>query len=306
MIMSCQSCLQLQMPPRFLLPRLPLAPIFKRSIKSISKPTQNPYNRGGGLPRLETSIDAALERRRASTPLRTGALAIKRGMSAFYDPDTGHRHACTIVQMDRVQVVSHKRRPTSAYWAVQMGAGHKLASNVTRPMLGHFSENGVSPKRHLVEFKVSGRRGLLKIGTVISAGWFKEGQYIDAKANCKGKGFAGGMKRHGFHGQDRSHGVSLTHRSMGSAGGSQGSGSRVLPGKKMAGRMGGQQVTVQNVKVIKVDDDKGMLVLHGRNEQSKGVRRPANEAQAVYQGQTGVWSRFPTPSRSHGRMCLVE
>ena len=114
-----------------------------------------------------------------------------------------------------------------------------------------------------MEFPVKDQSGLLGIGTMIGASWFQEGQYVDARANCKGKGFAGGMKKHGFRGQDASHGVSLTHRSMGSAGQSQGGGSRVYPGKKMAGRMGGQQVTVQNSKVLKVDDENGLVVLNG-------------------------------------------
>ena len=87
---------------------------------------------------------------------------------------------------------------------------------------------------------------------------------MDARANCRGMGFAGGMKRWGFGGQPASHGVSLTHRSMGSAGQSQGGGSRVLPGKKMAGRMGGQRVTVQNVKVLKVDEPNGLVILNGK------------------------------------------
>lgn len=98
---------------------------------------------------------------------------------------------------------------------------------------------------------------------MINADWFQEGQFVDTKSNCRGMGFAGVMKRHGFHGQDRSHGVSLKHRSMGSSGPGQGGGSRVYPGKKMAGRMGGQQVTIQNVKVLKVDEEKGILVLNG-------------------------------------------
>lgn len=185
-------------------------------------------------------------------------------MTAFFDKETGQRQACTLVQMDRVQVVSHKKRPLNTYWAVQVGAGHKLADNVTRPELGHFTTNGVSPKRYLEEFRVRDESGLLAIGTTITAAWFKEGQYVDARANCKGKGFAGGMKRHGFKGQPASHGVSLTHRSMGSAGGSQGSGSRVHPGKKMPGRMGGQQVTQQSVKIFHVDEDRGILVLNGQ------------------------------------------
>ena len=166
--------------------------------------------------------------------------------------------------MDRVQVVSTKTRQKNGYYAVQVGCGWKHPSNVTRPQLGHFALHGVSPKRHLVEFKVKDEHGLLGVGEMIKATWFQEGQFVDARANCRGMGFAGGMKRHGFHGQPASHGVSLTHRSMGSAGQSQGGGSRVYPGKKMPGRMGGQQVTTQNVKVLQVDEEKGIVVLNGR------------------------------------------
>ena len=180
----------------------------------------------------------------------------------MYDPD-GRRFPCTVVQMDRVQVVAHKTREQNGYFAVQVGSGWKHPSNVTRPLLGHFAEHKVSPKRDLVEFKVQDESGLLDIGKTIGAFWFQEGQYVDARANSRGMGFAGGMKRHGFSGQPASHGTSLTHRAMGSAGQSQGGGSRVYPGKKMAGRMGGHQVTTQNVRVVKVDDAKGLIVLHG-------------------------------------------
>ena len=181
----------------------------------------------------------------------------------MYDLETGRRYPCTVLQMDRVQVVSHKTRKQNGYYAVQVGSGWKHPSNVTRPLLGHYAVNKVSPKRHMVEFKVRDERGLLGIGEMIGATWFQEGQFVDARANCRGMGFAGGMKRHGFHGQPASHGVSLTHRAMGSAGQSQGGGSRVYPGKKMPGRMGGQQVTTQNVKVMKVDGEKGLVVLNG-------------------------------------------
>ena len=184
-------------------------------------------------------------------------------MSAVYDTETGSRAAVTIVQMDRVQVISHKTRRKHGYWACQVGSGYKDPANVTKPLLGHFTGQGVSPKRHVVEFRVRDEKGLLGIGETITASWFQEGQYVDARANSRGMGFTGGMKRHGFKGQARSHGVSLTHRSMGSSGGGQGSGSRVLPGKRMAGRMGGNQCTVQNVRVVKVDDEKGLVVLNG-------------------------------------------
>jgi len=255
--------LSLQLPPSFLIPSLSLSHVAKRGIRSLTPPRPNRFNRSQDLPLLESTTAAALKRKEYTIPLRTGVLGIKKGMSAIYDPETGRRYACTVVQMDRVQVVAHKTRQRNGYFAVQVGCGWKHPSNVTRPLLGHFAEHGVSPKRHLVEFMVRDETGLLGIGETIGASWFQEGQFVDARANCRGMGFAGGMKRHGFSGQPASHGVSLTHRAMGSAGQSQGGGSRVYPGKKMAGRMGGQQVTVQNVKVLKVDDENGLVVLNG-------------------------------------------
>ena len=280
--MSKPCTLYLQLPPTFLLPRVFLSAAKKRTIKSISKPRQTRFNKGDGLPQLGSSTESALQRKAYTTPLRTGALGIKRGMSAMYDTDTGKRHACTVVQMDRVQVVAHKRKEKHGYYAVQVGLGWKHPSNVTRPMLGHFAEQGVSPKRHLVEFKVRNENGLLGVGEHIGPNWFQEGQFVDVRANSRGMGFAGGMKRHGFKGQPASHGISLTHRSMGSAGQSQGGGSRVLPGKRMPGRMGGEQVTVQNLKVMRVDDEKGVVVLNGRYLHTFLPIRPANSPDRLH------------------------
>ena len=184
-------------------------------------------------------------------------------MTAIYDPETGKRTPCTVLQFDRVQVVSHKTREKHGYFAVQVGAGYKHPTNVTRPLLGHYAGAEVSPKRFLTEFRVKNHEGLLGVGEVINPDWFLEGQFVDARANCRGMGFEGGMKRWGFKGQPASHGNSKNHRTMGSSGGSQGSGSRVLPGKKMPGNMGGQQVTVQSTKVLKVDPEMGVVVLNG-------------------------------------------
>lgn len=262
--MAMKACkITSQFPPAFLAPRLLQRHVQNRGIKSISSPRPNRFNRGQNLPLLESTTAAALKRKEYTTPLRTGALGIKKGMTATYDITTGRRHPCTVIQLDRVQVVSHKTRAKNGYFAVQIGCGWKRPSNVTRALLGHYAGHGVSPKKHVVEFKVRDETGLLGIGQTIGASWFQEGQYVDARANCRGMGFAGGMKRHGFKGQDASHGASLSHRSMGSAGQSQGGGSRILPGKRMAGRMGGQQVTTQNVKVLRVDEEKGLLVLNG-------------------------------------------
>jgi large subunit ribosomal protein L3 len=196
-------------------------------------------------------------------PLRTGALAIKKGMTGMYDPETAKRIPCTVLQLDRCQVISHKRRDKHGYWAVQVGSGTKEARNVTRPERGHFAAQEVSLKRHLAEFRVKNEDGLPEVGSVITADLFQEGQFVDARAVTRGMGFAGGMKRWGWSGQPASHGTSLTHRAMGSAGGSQGSGSRVIPGKKMPGRMGGEMHTVQNLKIMKVDAENGIVVVHG-------------------------------------------
>jgi large subunit ribosomal protein L3 len=183
----------LSLPPSFLAPDAsPFLPrSSKRFIRSTFKPRPSRFNHGAGLPVLESSSTAALKRREGNFPLRTGALAIKKGMTAMYDPETGKRTPCTVLQMDRVEVVSHKTRQRHGYWAVQVGCGWKHATNVTRPMLGHFAIQGISPKRHLAEFRVRDEKGLLDVGKTIGATWFQVGQYVDTRSNCKGKGFAG-------------------------------------------------------------------------------------------------------------------
>lgn len=182
----------------------------------------------------------------------------------MYDPTTGKRTACTVLQLDRNVVVAHKTRDKHGYWAVQIGAGQREPRNVTKPMLGHFAAAQVDPKRYVAEFKVKDKQGLqVPVGQVLGATWFTPGQWVDVRGISRGMGFAGGMKRHGFGGQPASHGQSLMHRGMGSAGGSQGSGSRVLPGKRMPGKMGNESVTVKNLKVLQVDDSNGIVVLNG-------------------------------------------
>lgn len=113
-------------------------------------------------------------------------------MTSIYEPETGKRTACTVLQLDRNEVVAHKRRDINGYWAVQIGAGQKEARNVTRPMLGHFAGAGVSPKRWVVEFKVRDEEGLgVSVGEMVGAGWFTKGQWVDVKAISRGMGFAG-------------------------------------------------------------------------------------------------------------------
>ncbi|KAJ5715003.1 Translation elongation/initiation factor/Ribosomal beta-barrel [Penicillium malachiteum] len=258
-------------------------------IKSLNTPKPSRFSIGPGLPVLESTSTAALRRKAFSLPLRTGAVAIKKGMTAIFDPETGKRTSCTVLQLDRVEVLSHKTRQKHGYFAVQVGAGWRHPSNVTKAMLGHFAANGLSPKRDIFEFRVKDESGLLPVGESIPASWFQLGQYVDARSNTKGKGFAGVMKRHGFGGQDRSHGVSLTHRSMGSAGPSQGGGSRVYPGKKMAGNMGNNQNTLQNLKVLQVDVEAGIVVVSG------SVSGPKGCVVRIQDAVKKPWPEVPTP-----------
>lgn len=161
-----------------------------RSIVEHPSPTDR-FNRGPHMRVLGASSTAALERKAYTTPLRTGALAIKKGMTALYDPETGARTPCTVLQLDRCQVVAHKTRDRHGYWAVAVGAGWKHPSNVTRPLLGHYAGQGVSPKRWVREFRVRDERGLLGVGEMVGPEWFKEGQFVDARADSRGMGFAG-------------------------------------------------------------------------------------------------------------------
>ncbi|KAK7181528.1 hypothetical protein DPSP01_008924 [Paraphaeosphaeria sporulosa] len=288
------------LPPSFLLPSstrslLPLIPLSAapshttvRTIKSVNTPRPDRFAHHPKKPALNSTSRAALARKAPTTPLRTGLLAQKRGMTAVFDPETGRRTACTVLQLDRNEVVAHKTRDKNGYWAVQVGAGHKSIDNTTKPMLGHFAVAGVEPKRWVMEFKVKGKEGLgVGVGEHVGASWFSVGQWVDVKGISRGMGFEGGMKRHGFSGQPASHGQSLMHRGMGSAGGSQGSGSRVLPGKRMAGNMGNESVTVKNLKVLQVDEANGIVVVNGC------VPGPKNQIIKVQDAMGKPWPAGP-------------
>jgi large subunit ribosomal protein L3 len=223
-----------------------------------------------GLPAPTTGPAAALKRKERTTPVRAGVLAVKKGMTVFMGR-TGARIPCTVLQLDRVQTVLNKTRQKHGYWAVQVGMGERQAGNVTAPMLGYYEAKGIAPKEVLAEFRVRNEQGLLPVGVQLMPDWFYVGQRVDVRSNSRGMGFAGGMKRHGFSGQEASHGNSKNHRTIGSVGPSQGSGSRVLPGKKMPGRMGNQRVTIQNLPVLMVDNELGIVVVKGCVAGHKGA-----------------------------------
>jgi len=195
-------------------------------------------------------------------PRRTGAIAIKAGMTCDWDA-RGKRTPLTVLWLDDVTVVKTKRADgPDGYNAVQLGYGSKRAKQVSKAELGHFVASGSAIKRALGEFRVSSC-GLLEPGTKITAAHFTAGQYVDVQGTTKGKGFQGPMKRWGFSGQPASHGNTKKHRAHGSIGQCQDPG-RVFKGKKMAGRMGGRTRTVQSVYVYKVDTEKSLIYLKGQ------------------------------------------
>lgn len=210
-------------------------------------------------PVLYNSAEAAHVRRRLRN--RVGLLAYKRGMISYFMPDGTHQ-ACTVLEVDRCQVVDVKTKEKHGYFAVQLGIGARSVANTTRPMLGHFSRAKVPPKKELVEFQVRDESGLLPLGAEVTADRLIIGQYVDIKGRTKGKGFQGVMKRWGFSGQPASHGATKVHRHAGSTGQNTDP-ARVIPGKKMAGRMGYEFRTVQNLQVLETDAAKGIVIVKG-------------------------------------------
>ncbi|CEP63139.1 mitochondrial 54S ribosomal protein uL3m LALA0_S07e03268g [Lachancea lanzarotensis] len=203
--------------------------------------------------------EAQLRRR---LPNRCGALGVKRGMIPLFDEASGKRIAATVLELNNVEVIMNRTVEKNGYFACQVGFGNKHPDKVSRQMLGHFASKIVNPKEKLIEFRVKNESGLLPPGTVIKPSFFQPGQYLDVRSVSKGKGFAGVMKRHNFKGLKASHGVSVSHRKGGSYGQNQTPG-RVLPGKKMPGHMGVQQVTIQNSQVLKVDDENRVVLVKG-------------------------------------------
>ena len=192
--------------------------------------------------------------------MRTGLIAKKLGMSRIFEADGTHVPV-TVLSVEGLQVVGVRTTEKDGYNAVQLGTGAIKAKNVKKPQKGYFAKANVEPKKKLGEFRVS-EDCLLEVGSELSVEHFVAGQYVDVCATSNGKGFAGVMKRHNFAGLEASHGVSISHRSHGSTGQRQDPG-KVFKGKKMAGHMGAERVTVQNLKVVTVDPSKGLIMVKG-------------------------------------------
>jgi large subunit ribosomal protein L3 len=192
--------------------------------------------------------------------MRTGLIAEKIGMTRLFGGDGTHVPV-TVLKIEDCEVVAARRPEKDGYSAVQLGIGKAKSKNVSKPMRGHFAKAKVVPKQKVGEFRVD-ERAILEPGTVLGVEHFVVGQYVDVTGTSIGKGFAGGMKRWGFRGLRASHGTSISHRSHGSTGQHQDPG-RVFKGKKMAGHMGDRRVTVQNLEVVGVDRELGIVLVKG-------------------------------------------
>ena len=199
--------------------------------------------------------------------MRAGIIAQKLGMTRVYTDD-GRHVPVTVLKLEQCQVVAHKTQEKHGYTALQLGAGKAKVNRSTKADRGHFAVAHVEPKRKMVEFRVSADN-MIDVGAEITADHFIEGQFVDASGTSKGKGFAGAMKRHNFSGLRASHGVSVSHRSHGSTGQCQDPG-KVFKGKKMAGQMGNTRVTTQNLRVVKTDPERGLIMIRGAVPGAKG------------------------------------
>jgi len=199
--------------------------------------------------------------------MRSGLIAQKLGMTRVFT-DAGEHVPVTVLKVDQCQVVSHRTDDANGYVALQLGAGSRKPKNVTKAERGVFAKAEVEPKRKLVEFRVSDD-AVIPVGAELTADHFVAGQRVDVTGTSTGKGFAGAMKRWNFGGLRATHGVSVSHRSHGSTGGRQDPG-KVFKNKKMAGHLGDERVTTQNLRVVSTDPERGLILVEGAVPGVKG------------------------------------
>ena len=199
--------------------------------------------------------------------MRSGVIAQKIGMTRVFT-DAGVHVPVTVLRLANCQVVAHRTKDKNGYVALQLGSGIRKVKNVTKAERGNFALAKVEPKRSVAEFRVS-EDAMIPVGAEITADHFVPGQYVDVTGTSIGKGYAGGMKRWNFGGLRASHGVSVSHRSIGSTGGRQDSG-KTFKNKKMPGQLGGERVTTLNIKVVQTDVERGLILLEGAVPGAKG------------------------------------
>src|SRR5216110_3777195 len=226
--------------------------------------------------------------------MRTGLIAQKLGMTRVFT-DEGNHVAVTVLRVANCQVVAQRTQETDGYTALQLGVGAAKVKNVTKPQRGHFAKAKVEPKAKLAEFRVS-EDALVDVGAEITAAHFVPGQYVDVTGTSIGKGFAGGMKRWNFGGLRATHGVSVSHRSIGSTGGRQDPG-KTWKNKKMPGHMGVDRITTLNLRVVQTDVERGLILVEGAVPGAKGGWITLRDA---------VKKRLPTDAPKPGKFRLPE
>jgi large subunit ribosomal protein L3 len=233
---------------------------------------------------------------------RCGALGIKVGMMPVWDK-WGERHPCTVLFLDNNMVIRNFTQEVDGYTAVQIGAGERREKHIKKPQLGMFHKYNITEQYPYIlrEFRVTTDKALPPPGTRIHARHFCPGQNVDVSGISKGKGFQGGMKRHGFKGMPASHGTSKSHRAIGSTGMCQDPG-RVFKGKKMPGHMGGVRVTKQNLRIVKIDRGRNLIYVRGAVPGNKGefveirdaVKRPLFGSDKCEGGKESAFPPLPT------------
>jgi large subunit ribosomal protein L3 len=189
----------------------------------------------------------------------SGLIGKKIGMTSIYD-ENGKNIPCTVIQAGPCVVTQVRTKEADGYEALQLGFDDKAEKQSNKALNGHFKKAGTTAKRRVVEFQ--GFEQDFKLGDQISVDHFIEGEFVDVSGTSKGKGFQGVVKRHGFAGSERTHGQQSMHRAPGSVGAASYP-ARVFKGMKMGGRMGGDNVKIQNLRVLKVVKDKNLLVVKG-------------------------------------------
>ena len=199
--------------------------------------------------------------------MRSGLIAVKLGMTRIYTEE-GTVVPVTVLKVDNCQVVAQKTNEKHGYTAVQLGVGVAKIKRLSKAERGHFAAAKVEPKRKLQEFRVS-PDNTMPVGSEVTVDHFVAGQFVDVTGTSLGKGFQGGMKRWNFSGLRATHGVSVSHRSIGSTGNRQDPG-KVFKNKKMPGHLGSETVTTQNIVVVRTDKDRGLIMLKGSIPGGKG------------------------------------
>jgi len=199
--------------------------------------------------------------------MRSGVIAQKVGMTRVFT-DAGEHVPVTVLKLGQCQVVAHRTKEKDGYVALQLGSGGRKVKNVPKAERGHFAVAKVEPKRRVAEFRVSDD-AVIPVGAEITADHFVVGQFVDVTGTTIGKGYAGAMKRWNFAGLRASHGVSISHRSIGGTGGRQDPG-KTFKNKKMAGHLGDERVTTLNLKVVQTDVERGLILVEGAVPGAKG------------------------------------